>query len=188
VTSIRLIAGLGNPGEEYAATRHNAGFLVLDLLAEKLGAHYWKDECGSEVAHVRRGDDELLLAKPQSFMNASGGPVSKLAQNHHLTPEQILIIHDDMDLPSGTVRVKVGGGHAGHNGLKSLHAKLGSADYVRVRVGTGHPSGRKTVIDHVLSVPRGEDAELFEQAIARAADAVLCVVEDGPVRAMNRFN
>lgn len=186
--AIKLIAGLGNPGPEYENTRHNAGFLALDIIARELGANYWKSECGALVAHVQHVGNELLLAKPQAFMNTSGGPVSKLAAQNKIVPEEILVIHDDMDLEPGSIRVKVGGGHGGHNGLKSLHAKLQSNAYTRVRVGTGHPSGRKSVTDFVLQVPRGEELEAFEHAVALAADASLCVLDEGATKAMNRFN
>ena len=186
--AIRLIAGLGNPGPEYENTRHNAGFLALDIVARELGAHYWKNESGALVAHVKRGDDELLLAKPQAFMNTSGGPLSKLASNYGLKPKEMLVIHDDMDLEPGTIRVKVGGGHGGHNGLKSIHAKMQSDAYTRVRVGTGHPPGRKSVTDYVLQAPRGKELEEFEHAVALAADAVLCVLEHGATKAMNTYN
>ena len=184
----RLIAGLGNPGPASAGTRHNAGFLALDLLADELGARYWKNECGALVAHVQHGGDELLLVKPQAYMNTSGGPISKLAAAHKVAPAEVLVIHDDMDLEPGTIRVKVGGGHGGHNGLKSIHAKLGSDAYTRVRVGLGHPPGRKPVTDFVLQRPKGAEAQDFEHAVAVAADAALCVIDDGPTTAMNRFN
>lgn len=186
--AIRIIAGLGNPGPEYENTRHNAGFLALDIVGRELGANYWKSECGAHVAHVKHAGEELLLAKPQSFMNVSGGPVSKLAAQYKVAPEEILVIHDDMDLEPGTIRVKVGGGHGGHNGLKSIHAKLQSNAYTRVRVGTGHPSGRKSVTDFVLQVPRGEELEAFERAVALAADATLFLLDNGATKAMNRYN
>lgn len=186
--AFKLIAGLGNPGPEYEGTRHNAGFLVLDKLADELGARYWKNECGALVAHVQHGGEELMLVKPQSYMNTSGGPISKLAAQYKVVPEEVLVIHDEMDLEPGTIRVKVGGGHGGHNGLKSIHAKLGDNGYARVRVGTGHPPGRKPVTDYVLQAPKGAEAEAFEHAIALAADATLCVIDKGPTMAMNRYN
>lgn len=186
--AFRLIAGLGNPGPEYENTRHNAGFLALDILAGELGARYWKNESGALVAHVARGDEELLLVKPQSYMNTSGGPISKLATTYKVSPDEVLVIHDELDLDPGTIRVKVGGGHAGHNGLRSIHAKLGSGDYARVRVGTGRPPGKKPVADYVLQVPKGAEAEDFEHAVALAADAALCAVDNGAVVAMNRYN
>ena len=186
--TFRLIAGLGNPGAEYEGTRHNAGFMTLDTLANSLGANYWKNEDGALVAHVQHNDEELLLVKPQSFMNTSGGPISKLANEYKISPDEILVIHDELDIAPGTVRVKVGGGHGGHNGLKSIHAKLGSDAYTRVRVGIGHPPGRKPVSDFVLQVPKGDEADAFEHAVVRAADAARCVLEEGPIAAMNGFN
>lgn len=184
----RLIAGLGNPGSEYEGTRHNAGFLALDKLASEYGANYWKTEHGALVAHVPQGFDETLLVKPQSYMNTSGGPISKLAADYDIKPEEILVIHDDMDLEPGTVRVKVGGGHGGHNGLKSINAKLGENGYTRVRVGTGHPPGRKSVTDFVLQAPKGKEAEDFAVAVELAAEVARSVVENGPTYAMNRYN
>lgn len=186
--AIKLIAGLGNPGPEYENTRHNAGFLAIDILANELGANYWKSECGALVAYVKHAGEELLLAKPQAYMNTSGGPISKLAAQNKIAPEEILVIHDELDLEPGSIRVKVGGGHGGHNGLKSIHAKLQSNAYTRVRVGIGHPPGRKSVTDHVLQAPRGEELKAFEHAVALAADAALCVVDEGATKAMNRYN
>ena len=186
--AIKLVVGLGNPGPEYEGTRHNAGFLVLDQLAAEYGARYWKSECGAAVAHVKHNGAELLLAKPQAFMNCSGGPVAKLASAYSLQPEEILVIHDDMDLVPGSIRVKVGGGHGGHNGLRSIHAKLGSNAYLRVRVGLGHPPGRKPAADFVLQVPKGADAEAFQEGLARAFEATKCVIDEGPTKAMNDYN
>ena len=186
--TIKLVAGLGNPGAEYEGTRHNAGFLALERAACELGANYWKSECGADVAHVKRGGSEVLLAKPMSFMNTSGGPISKLAATYKVKPEEILVVHDDMDLEPGVVRIKVGGGHGGHNGLKSIHAKLGSSGYVRVRVGTGHPKGNKRVVDYVLQVPKGDEAIAFGQAVERAAEAIVDLLDESPIKAMNKYN
>ena len=186
--TVKLIVGLGNPGEQYAATRHNAGFMAIDKLAEELRATYWKSELGALTAHVKYKGEELILAKPQSFMNTSGGPVSKLAAAHKVKPEEIVVIHDELDLPCGTVRVKVGGGHGGHNGLRSIHDKLGSNAYTRVRVGIDHPPGRKPVADYVLSSPKGAELDTFEAAIGVAADAALSILNQGAILTMNRFN
>lgn len=186
--ALRLVVGLGNPGKEYETTRHNAGWLVIDKLGDELRASYWKNEAGAQTAHVQFQGEKIILAKPQSFMNASGGPVSKLAAQYKIKPEDILVVHDEMDIPLGDVRVKVGGGHGGHNGLRSIHDKLGSNAYARVRVGVGHPQGQRPGADFVLSTPRGKDAELFGAAIGVAADAVLCVLEKGTSAAMNKFN
>ena len=124
---IRMIAGLGNPGEEYASTRHNAGFKTVDELARRAGVSYWKNQLGAEVATTKvrdaeaeGGAREVVLVKPQSFMNTSGGPISKLCREYKVAPEEVLVVHDELDIPEGDVRVKVGGGHAGHNGLRSI--------------------------------------------------------------------
>lgn len=186
--TIKLVVGLGNPGPEYADNRHNAGFMAVDELARELRANYWKSEHGALTAHVKRGGQELILAKPQSFMNTSGGPVSKIAAAYKIAPEEILVIHDELDIPNGDVRVKVGGGHGGHNGLRSIHDKLGSNAYARVRVGIDHPPGRKPVADYVLQAPRGEEGEAFRAATAVAAEAALCIVDEGPLKAQNRYN
>ena len=183
-----LIVGLGNPGDEYAHTRHNAGFDTVDSLANELGVRYWKTEGGALVGKVSWHDFDLILAKPQSYMNTSGGPVSKIAAAYKIAPEEILVIHDELDIPNGDVRVKVGGGHGGHNGLRSIHDKLGSNAYARVRVGIDHPPGRKPVADYVLQAPRGEEGEAFRAATAVAAEVALCIVDEGPLKAQNRYN
>ena len=129
-----LIAGLGNPGDEYAHTRHNAGFDTIDLIAEKLGARYWKTEGGALTAKAVLHDVDLVLAKPQSFMNTSGGPVKQLMNAYGVDADHLIVIHDELDIDPGTVRVKFGGGHAGHNGLRSICDKLGTRDWFRVRM------------------------------------------------------
>jgi len=184
----RLIVGLGNPGPEYEHTRHNAGFLVVDLLGENLRAGYWKDQAGSKVATVRFGDEELVLAKPQSFMNTSGGPVSKLAAAYDASLEQIIVIHDDIDLAPGRVLCKRGGGHGGHNGLRSLHEKLSGDGYLRVRVGVGRPPGRMDAADWVLQPLKGAALEEFESSLPTAAQAVLHILEHGIESAMQEYN
>ncbi len=184
----RLVVGLGNPGPEYEHTRHNAGFKVIDLLGENLRATYWKDEAGSKVAVVRFGDEDLVLAKPQSFMNVSGGPVAKLAEIYGVAVREIIVVHDDIDLAPGRVLCKRGGGHGGHNGLRSLHAKLGSDEYLRVRVGVGRPTGRMDPADWVLQRLKGESLEEFESCIPAAAQAVLHILEHGIDSAMREYN
>ena len=194
---IRLVAGLGNPGEEYAATRHNAGFRSVDELGRRLGAGYWKSQCGAEVASVRvRGLDEeghpcareVLLAKPQSYMNTSGGPISKLCHEYGIAPEEVLVIHDELDLDPGCVRVKVGGGHAGHNGLKSIINKLGSKDFSRIRVGIGMPPGRMPVVDWVLKEYRPKELEEFDVTCSDAASAAELCLERGVIFARDHTN
>lgn len=184
----RLIVGLGNPGPEYERTRHNAGFLTIDLLAENLRATYWKDACGAKVAVVRMGDDELVLAKPQTFMNLSGSSVKRLIEEFGVSLAETIVIHDDIDLAAGTVRVKRGGGHGGHNGLRSLHDKLGTDEYVRVRVGVGRPPGRMDAADYVLQPLKGEALEDFEAMIPTAAQATFSILEQGIDVAMRDYN
>lgn len=195
--TIRMVVGLGNPGEEYAATRHNAGFRSIDALGRSLGAGYWKNQCGAEVAlvKVRCTDDEghpavreVVLAKPQSYMNTSGGPVSKLAAEYGVAAEELLVIHDELDLEAGDVRVKVGGGHAGHNGLKSIINKLGSRDFSRIRVGIGMPPGRMPVVDWVLKEYRPKELEGFDVTCGAAAEAAELALTQGVVYARDHVN
>jgi peptidyl-tRNA hydrolase, PTH1 family len=183
-----LVVGLGNPGAEYATSRHNAGFMVVDLLGGNLGATYWKDEAGAKVAHVRFGDDELLLAKPQAYMNVSGKAVRRLLETYEVAADAAIVVHDDLDLPEGTVRAKRGGGHGGHNGLRSLVDELGSGDFLRVRVGIGRPPGRQDPADFVLEPMRPADLERFESHLPTAAQCVMHVIEHGVDAAMQEFN
>jgi len=183
----RLVIGLGNPGPEYAHTRHNAGFMVVDLLAETLGASYWKDEAGAKTAKVRIGDDEVILAKPQAFMNLSGKAVKRLVENYGVALEEVVVVHDDLDLPEGDIRAKRAGGHGGHNGLRSLHDSVGDA-YLRVRVGIGRPPGRMDPADYVLEPLRGEKLERLRESIPTGAQVVLDVIERGIDAAMTEHN
>lgn len=183
-----LIAGLGNPGADYEHTRHNAGFDTLDLIAEKLSARYWKSECGALCAHTEYNGCEVLLAKPQSFMNVSGGPVSCLAEKYTIPADHIIVIHDELDIQPGTIRVKFGGGLAGHNGLKSIADKLKTKDWARIRVGIGRPPGRMSVTDFVLRSPKGEEMEDFLQAQELGAQAALSYIDDGLVKTQGKFN
>lgn len=183
-----LIVGLGNPGEEYAHTRHNAGFDAVDLIAEEVGVRYWKTECGALVGKGSWHGHDLVLAKPQSFMNTSGGPVKQLCATYGVTPDHLVVIHDELDIDPGTIRVKFGGGHAGHNGLRSICDKLGTRDWFRVRAGIGRPPGRMPVADYVLSLPKKEAAEAFQAATDQAAQATLYLVEHGLEKTQQRFN
>jgi PTH1 family peptidyl-tRNA hydrolase len=184
----RLVIGLGNPGPEYASTRHNVGFLVVELLAENLRAAYWKDEAGAKVSRVRFGEDELLLAKPQTFMNISGKSVKRQLARDRLPVPELVVVHDDLDLAEGDVRAKAGGGHGGHNGLRSLNEVIGP-DYMRVRVGIGRPPGRMDPADFVLE-PMKKDAlaSLIETTVPVAAQCVLDVLERGIDAAMREHN
>lgn len=166
---LRLIVGLGNPGSEYAQTRHNAGFWLVDELARQHGGHFRPDpKYHGETCRIVLTDQELWLLKPMTYMNRSGQAVAALARFHKIPLPAILVAHDDLDLPPGTVRMKQGGGHGGHNGLRDLITQLGGNDFARLRLGIGHPGDSRDVLNHVLRrAPRSEQ-ELLEQAIADA--------------------
>jgi len=184
----RLVVGLGNPGPEYESTRHNAGFLTVDLLGENLRASYWKDQAGAKVAVVRVGDGDVVLAKPQTFMNCSGSSVVKLLDYYEVAPARMIVVHDDIDLAPGRVICKRDGGHGGHNGLRSIHEKLGTDAYPRVRVGVGRPPGRMDPADWVLQALKGAALEEFEDSIPHAAQAVMHILEHGIASAMQEYN
>ncbi len=192
---IRMVAGLGNPGDEYENTRHNAGFKAIDELARQAGVTYWKTQLGAEVAVIQVHDPEadgarreVVLVKPQSYMNTSGGPISKLCAQYQVSVEELLVIHDELDIPEGDVRVKVGGGHAGHNGLRSIIDKMGSRDFSRIRTGIGNPPGKMAVADYVLKQLRAREAEDFQDTCARAADAAGLAIVHGVVYARDHVN
>ncbi len=192
---IRMVAGLGNPGEEYAETRHNAGFKAIDELARQAGVSYWKNQAGAEVAIIQVNDPEedggkreVVLVKPQSYMNTSGGPISKLCAQYKIAVEELLVIHDELDIPAGDVRVKVGGGHAGHNGLRSIIDKMGSRDFSRIRTGIGNPPGRMAVADFVLKQLRAREADEFNDTTFRAAEAAATALTRGVIFARDHVN
>lgn len=181
---VRLVCGLGNAGAEYEHTRHNAGFACVDVLAQRYGVRYWKSEAGCMVARVQcKGADgsarEVLLAKSQDYMNTSGGPISKLMRQEHINPAQILVVHDEVDLPNGSIQVKWGGGLNAHNGLRSISSKLGTRDFARVRVGTGRPPGKMSVADYALRQLKGNYLQEFELEAQDSADAVQMCLEHG---------
>lgn len=185
---VQLIVGLGNPGLQYETSRHNAGFMVVDALADKFSLSYWKQAHGSLCAELSFQDRTVILAKPQSFMNASGGPVKKLLQAYDLSLEAMVVVHDELDIPAGSARIKWGGGHGGHNGLRSIIDKCLGRDFCRVRVGIGRPPGNMPVADFVLSSPRYEAAEHLDKACDKALRCLEEILTHGPVRAMNTMN
>ena len=175
---IKLIVGLGNPGHEYEATRHNAGFWWVDEFARMHQfAFKMENKFHGLAARGPVHGREIFLHKPQTFMNGSGRAVAALAQFYKIAPQHILVVHDELDLPPGAARLKLGGGHGGHNGLKDIIAHLGSKDFWRLRIGIGHPGERTDVSDYVLSAPRREEAGLIEQAIQRAQDVAHLIIE-----------
>lgn len=184
-----LVVGLGNPGPEYERTRHNLGFLVVDVLADRLGARI-KPAKGMRalVAEARDGDTRIILAKPTTFMNASGAAVAELARYYKVNAENVVVVHDELDLPVAQLKVKQGGGDAGHNGLKDITKALGTNGYARVRIGIGKPSGRTQGVDHVLQGFSKKDQTLIDVAVEQAADAALTVVNAGVEAAQQRFH
>ena len=183
-----LIVGLGNPGEEYEHTRHNAGFDTVDKIASEIGVRYWKNECGALTGKGAYHDIDVVLAKPQSYMNTSGGPVKQLMNAYGVSPDHLVVIHDELDIDPGTIRVKFGGGHAGHNGLRSICDKLGTRDWFRGRCGIGRPPGRMPVADYVLSLPKKDAADDFAQATDLGCEAALFLIEHGLEKTQQKFN
>ena len=169
---IKLFVGLGNPGVEYEATRHNAGFWWIDTVARALGVTLATDRSfQGHVARANVGGQSIWLLKPQTFMNLSGRSVAALARFYKVAPEQVLVVHDELDLAPGQAKLKKGGGHAGHNGLRDIHAQLGTPDYWRLRLGIGHPGDKNEVANWVLKKPILDEHIAVEQAIDRSAKA-----------------
>lgn len=185
---MKLIAGLGNPGSEYADTKHNVGFMLLDALARHLEAGAWKTKQDALVTEARIGGEKVLLVKPLTYMNESGRAIGSLLAWYKLPPEDLVVAHDDMDIPVGTVRLRKKGSAGGHNGMKSVLYHVQEENFPRVRIGIGRPPAGWSVIRHVLSPFSSEDRPRIEAAIAHLVPAVVCIVTDGVDFAMNRFN
>ncbi|MGD8842834.1 MAG: aminoacyl-tRNA hydrolase [Gammaproteobacteria bacterium] len=184
--AIQLIIGLGNPGAEYELTRHNAGFWFVDELARRCQQTFRGEaRFHSEVARCLLEGRDCRLQKPLTYMNRSGQAARALMQFFRIPVEEILVAHDDLDLPPGTVRLKKGGGHGGHNGLRDLIAQLGSKDFHRLRIGIGHPGHRDQVVDYVLKKPGKEDRGLIEQGIDEALDVMPMVIDGKMAKAMH---
>lgn len=186
--SLFLIVGLGNPGREYRDTRHNIGFMVLDRLAIRLDARFTRLQAKALVAPAQAGETRLLLAKPQTFMNLSGQAVRGLVRFYKIPPEQVLVIHDDLDLPVGALRLRMDGGAAGHKGILSIVAELGTEQFARLRVGIGRPPGQMDAADYVLQPLSTPELLAFSDILERAAAAALTWAQEGLTTAMNRFN
>jgi PTH1 family peptidyl-tRNA hydrolase len=191
-TPLRLVAGLGNPGREYASTRHNAGFWFVDRLASRLAVSFASEaKFGGDVAKA----GALRLVKPMTFMNLSGRAVAGLARFFVIAPAEILVVHDELDLMPGKAKMKFGGGHAGHNGLRDIQAQLGSSDFWRLRIGIGHPRDseltQQDVVDYVLKPPRNEEAAAIDEAIHRALQAWPAIAQgdmEGVMMALHTTN
>ena len=194
VSDVWLVVGLGNPGPAYAGHRHNVGYLVVDELADRMGSGFRAHKSGrADVVEGRLGAPgtdapRVVLAKARSYMNQVGGPVKALAGFYKVEPERIIAIHDELDIPFDTMRVKLGGGDNGHNGLRSLRSSLGTGDFHRVRVGIGRPPGRQDVSDFVLSDYSAAERKVLPFQVDRAADAVESLVADGLEKTQQRFN
>ncbi len=186
--AVKAVAGLGNPGDRYRDTRHNAGFWFVDELARRYGASFaYQKRFDAEACRIRIDGDELWLLKPWSFMNRSGGPVRAFADYYRIEPGELLVAHDELDHPPGVARLKQGGGHGGHNGLRDVTRHLGP-DYLRLRIGIGHPGHRDEVTDYVLRRAPADEERLILDAIDRAADVVPLLLEKGVQQAMNRLH
>lgn len=183
-----MIVGLGNPGPRYAATRHNVGFLVVDLIGERIGGRFKSHRSRCEIVEGRLDGTPLVLAKPMSFMNESGGPVVNAARFFKVPLERIVVVHDELDLPFATVRLKRGGGEGGHNGLRSTSAALGSKEYLRVRFGIGRPPGRQDPADYVLREFASSERKDLPYLVDRAADATEMLVAQGLEATQNAYH
>ena len=183
-----IIAGLGNPGPEYAGNRHNAGHMVVDLLAERMGARFKAHRTRNEVADGRLAGFPVTLAKPRTFMNTSGGPVAALASFYKVPPERVVVVHDELDIPFGAIRLKLGGGDNGHNGLRSITKSLGTNAYNRVRIGIGRPPGRMDAATFVLRDFSAAERKELPLLIDRGADAVETLLSKGMAAAQNEFH
>lgn len=196
MSNIKLVVGLGNPGDEYSFTRHNCGFMVVDELADRLGVSYWKSQDGCSVGVAKASslnrksgsadDGDLVLVKPQAFMNCSGGPVAHVMKRYGVKPSEILVIHDDLDLAAGKVRVKEGGGHGGHNGVRSIVNSIGK-DFPRLRMGIGRPPGKMDPADFVLAKVRKGQADDLMALVYLGADVAQIAISEGLAKAMSKY-
>lgn len=185
-----LVVGLGNPGPRYEHTRHNIGQSVVDELADRRGGTFSSHKANARVAEewLRPGGAKLVLAKPNSFMNVSGGPVSSLTRFYGVPPERVIVVHDELDIPFDSLKLKSGGGHGGHNGVRDVAKALGTPDFVRVRVGIGRPPGQQDPADWVLSSFGTTERKTLSVLVSDAADAVERIVEEGLVAAQQRVH
>lgn len=183
-----LIVGLGNPGREYRHNRHNIGFMLLDRLANNFGESFSRFESRALVIKVNYLEHRLILAKPHTYMNNSGGPVSSLLRFYKISLDKLLIVYDDVDLPLGKLRMRPGGGSAGHRGMKSIIERLGTEEFPRLRIGIGRPPGRKEAADYVLKNFSDQEQQLLPEILDECLEAVISFVTAGIDQAMNQFN
>jgi PTH1 family peptidyl-tRNA hydrolase len=183
-----LLVGLGNPGTEYEDTRHNVGFHVVDLVAARTHAPTARAKHGAEITETRIGQERVLLCKPMEYMNVSGQAVVRVANFWKVDPRETIVVHDDLDLPFGRLKLGTGGGHGGNNGVRSILTEWGSANFHRVRMGIGRPAAGRDAANYVLGGFDSAERETLSDFFTRAADAAACIVTDGIGVAMNRFN
>jgi PTH1 family peptidyl-tRNA hydrolase len=183
-----VVVGLGNPGPAYAMNRHNAGFMILDLLAKRMSARFKGHKTRNDVLEARFGDVPVVLAKPRTYMNDSGGAVKLVSEFYRVPPERLVIVHDELDLPYNTLRLKFGGGDNGHNGVKSVSRVLGTHDYYRVRFGVGRPPGRQDPAEWVLKDFTAAERKELDLNVERAADAVTDLLADGLGPTQNAYH
>ncbi|PPJ01658.1 aminoacyl-tRNA hydrolase [Nocardia nova] len=188
-TAPALVVGLGNPGPEYERTRHNAGFLVADVLAERIGGRFTvHKKSGADLLEARLDGRKILLAKPRTYMNLSGRPVAALARFFSVPPTEVIVVHDELDLPFGSIRLKRGGGEGGHNGLRSISNALSTKDYLRVRFGVGRPPGRQDPADFVLKPFSAPERKEVPVLVEQTADAVELLLRVGLETAQNQLH
>jgi len=190
---MKLIIGLGNPGQEYSANRHNIGFLCINYFAKQHRIELDKKQGKARVGIGTIAGNQVILAKPQTYMNASGISVSQLMQKYQVPLADLIVIHDDLDLPLGKIRIRGGSSAGGHNGAKSIIASLGTQDFIRIRVGISRPQSPdenklETIVDYVLGDFTDEDKPVIEETIRRVSDALMCLITEGNEKAMNKFN
>ena len=193
---MNLIVGLGNPGRGYANNRHNVGFVCLNHFAQKQGIQFDKKQCKARVGLGEVTGSKVVIARPQTYMNKSGQSVSLLVKKFNISPDNLLVIHDDLDLPSGKIRIRQGGSSGGHKGVGSIITELGSQDFVRIRVGIGRPVKNEDstefsedeIINYVLSDFTPDEKQAITQVIPRVSEAILCLLTEGLTTAMNKYN
>jgi len=193
---MKLIVGLGNPGRGYANNRHNVGFICLNYFAKKEGIRFEKKQCKARIGMGEVAGNKIVVAKPQTYMNLSGQSVSLLVKKFAINLNELLVIHDDLDLPLGKIRIRLGGGSAGHKGINSIITELGSQDFIRIRVGISRPNAsggfleisEADIIAHVLSDFTSEEKQIVAQVIPRVSEAILSILAEGLTSAMNKFN
>jgi PTH1 family peptidyl-tRNA hydrolase len=192
---MKLITGLGNPGRNYALNRHNLGFQCINYIAKKYSIPVKQTQCQSKIGKGTMAGEDIILAKPRTYVNNSGNAIVSLMKKYHIPADDIIVIYDDMDLPVGKVRIRPNGNAGGHKGIKSIISSLGHKDFCRIKIGIGRPVAEEgyeidenDVIDYVLNNFSNEEQEKIDAALKTAADAVECIINDGVIAAMNKYN